>query len=257
MSLCLSPSTCATMPTMTPSAVITFHPCSICNHETGSVITGAASVTPRSHVLRHRRPSRVLGPGVGQCSGKSPERPGSDGRRMSPDDRLPLRICGRDGLCRRRTESLRDTLGANVVWRDQRDKLADGSTLICPLPDPCGCLGRISVSPVGGSQGPAKLGLSMTSRGAQVEGVQLRVSKIMRPAWPTTCRSVPVVTRMKAPSPSVLQPPIIPSSIMARTSSTTETGSLPNPCMTSASANRSYRASASRGVGARRQSLSV
>src|SRR6266496_1948320 len=41
MSLCLSPSTCATVPTMTPSEVITFHPCPICNHETGSVIAGA------------------------------------------------------------------------------------------------------------------------------------------------------------------------------------------------------------------------
>jgi hypothetical protein len=194
----------------------------------------------------HRAPAGAEEPCLGQCSGMSPERPGSGGRRMSPDDRLPLRICGRDGLCRRRTESLRDTLGADVVRRDQGDKLADGSTLICPPPDACGCLGRISVSPVGASQGPAELGLSMTSRGCPGRG---------RPVARVEDHETSLADHL--PGPSVLQPPIIPSSIMARTSSTTETGSLPNPRMTSASANRSYRASASPGAGARRQSLSV
>src|ERR1700694_506721 len=48
MSLCLSPSTCATVPTVTPSEVTTFHPCSICSHETGSVIVDHAS-TAKTH----------------------------------------------------------------------------------------------------------------------------------------------------------------------------------------------------------------
>src|SRR5919204_5511803 len=82
---------------------------------------------------------------------------------MSPDDRLPLRIQRRDGFCRYRTESLRDALRADVVGRDQRDKPVNGSTLMCPVPDGCGCFGRISAAPVRPYQGPAKLGLSMTS----------------------------------------------------------------------------------------------
>src|SRR5207253_5204440 len=45
MSLCLSPSTCATTPTLTPSEPTTFQPCSICNHETGSVML--ATLAPR------------------------------------------------------------------------------------------------------------------------------------------------------------------------------------------------------------------
>ena len=187
----------------------------------------------------------------------SPERAGSGGRRMSPDDRLPPRICGRDGLCRRRTESLRDTLGADVVRRDQRDKLADGSTLICPLPDACGCLGRISVSPVGASQGPAKLGLSMTSRGCPGRGRPVARVEDHETSLADHLPVGPPGYKNEGTDPMVLHPPIIPSWIMTRTSSTTETGSLPNPCMTSASANRSYRASASPGAGARRQSLSV
>src|SRR5262245_36659043 len=81
---------------------------------------------------------------------------------MSPDDRRPLRICGRDGFRRYRTKPLRDALGPDVAGRDQRDKLVNGSMLMCPVPDSCGCLGRIPVSPVRPYQGPAKLGLSMT-----------------------------------------------------------------------------------------------
>jgi hypothetical protein len=60
MSLCLSPSTGETVPTLTPSEVITFDPCPICNHETGSAIAGAAPVAGRSRVLRHHQLSRVL-----------------------------------------------------------------------------------------------------------------------------------------------------------------------------------------------------
>src|ERR671935_1571170 len=82
---------------------------------------------------------------------------------MSPDDRLPLRIQRRDSFYRNRTESPRDALRADVVGRDQRNEPVDGSTLMCPVPDGCGCFGRISVAPVRPYQGPAKLGLSMTS----------------------------------------------------------------------------------------------
>src|SRR5512133_4177861 len=92
----------------------------------------------------------------------TPKRPGLDDGRISPDDRPPLRICGRDGLRRHRTESFRDALGADVVGRDQRDKPVDLSTLMCPVANGCGCLGRIAMSPVRPRQGPAKLGLSMT-----------------------------------------------------------------------------------------------
>jgi len=45
----------------------------------------------------------------------------------------------RDGFCRYRPESLRDSLRADVVGRDQRDKPLDGSTLVCPFPDGRGC----------------------------------------------------------------------------------------------------------------------
>src|SRR6266516_4013621 len=72
MSLCLSPSTCATLPTMRPSEVITFHPCSICSHETGSVIARPARLGARSHIVRHRPLSRVLVRRLGQCSEMSP-----------------------------------------------------------------------------------------------------------------------------------------------------------------------------------------
>ena len=91
---------------------------------------------------------------------------------------------------------------------------------------------------------------------AHVDGVQSRVSKIITPAWPTTCGSAAAVSKTNAPTPSVLQPSSIPSMI-ARTSSTAETRSLPKPCITSASEKRSYRSSASCGAGTRRQSLSV
>jgi hypothetical protein len=87
----------------------------------------------------------------------------SDDGRMPPDDRRPPRICGRNGFSRHRTESLRDALGANVVRRDQRDEPVDLWTPICPVANGCGCLGRISLSPVRPRQGPAKLGLSITS----------------------------------------------------------------------------------------------
>src|ERR1700693_227616 len=66
MSLCLSPSTCATVPTLTPSEVTTFHPCSICSHETGSVMVDHAS-TAKTHahglglVERGRRSAPVFG----------------------------------------------------------------------------------------------------------------------------------------------------------------------------------------------------
>src|SRR5919202_190573 len=96
---------------------------------------------------------------------------------MCPDDRRTLRMCGRDGCCWDRTESFRDALGADVVGRDQRDKPVDVRTLMCPVANGCGCLGRVSVSPVRPRQGPAKLGLSMTSclcpgRGRPVAGVE-------------------------------------------------------------------------------------
>ena len=89
---------------------------------------------------------------------------------MSPDDRLPLRVCGRDGFRRYRAKSLRNLLGADVVGRDQRDKPVDASTSMCPVPNGCRCFGRISMSPVRSRQRPAKLGLSMTSRLAQSRG---------------------------------------------------------------------------------------
>ena len=82
---------------------------------------------------------------------------------MSPNDCPPTRIYRGDGFCRYRTESLRDSLRADVVGRDQRDKPFDGSTLVCPFPDGRGCFGRISVAPVRPYQGPSKLGLTMTS----------------------------------------------------------------------------------------------
>src|SRR5690349_20772117 len=52
--------------------------------------------------------------------------PESDDRLMSPADRRSFRVCGRDGLCRSRTESPRDALGADVVGRDQGDEPLDG-----------------------------------------------------------------------------------------------------------------------------------
>ena len=72
----------------------------------------------------------------------------SGGGRMSPNDCLPPGIYRGDGFCRYRTESLRDSLRADVAGRDQRDKPFDGSTLVCPFPDGRGCFGRISVAPV-------------------------------------------------------------------------------------------------------------
>src|SRR5262245_41941617 len=82
---------------------------------------------------------------------------------MSPDDRLPLAIRRRDGFCGYRTESFRDALRADVVGRDQRDEPVDGSRLVGPVPDGCGCFGRIAVAPMRPYQGPAKLGLTMIS----------------------------------------------------------------------------------------------
>jgi hypothetical protein len=136
---------------------------------------------------------------------------------MFPDDCLPPRIYGDDGFCRYGTEPLRNSLRADVVGRDQRDELFDGSKLMCPFPDCRGCFGRVSVAPV---------------------RVQPRVSKIMRPAWPNTRRLVAAVSIMNGPSASVLQA-AIHSSMMARVCSGAETGSLPKPCMTSGSLNRS------------------
>src|SRR5436190_11049984 len=81
---------------------------------------------------------------------------------MSPDDRLPPRMQRSDGFSWYRTKSFRDTLGADVVVRDQRDQPVDGSRLVCPVSDGYGCFGRISVAPVRPYQGPAKLGLSVT-----------------------------------------------------------------------------------------------
>jgi hypothetical protein len=82
---------------------------------------------------------------------------------MSPDDRLPFRMQRRDGFCGYRTESFCDALRTDVVGRDQRDQPVDGSGFVCPGPDGCGCFGRISVAPVHAYQGPAELGLSVTS----------------------------------------------------------------------------------------------
>src|SRR5262245_58360736 len=87
----------------------------------------------------------------------------SAGRRMFPDDRLAARIGRRYGFCSYRTQSLRDTLRADVVRRNQRDEPIDGSELVGPVPDCCGRFGCVSVAPVRPYQGPAKLGLSMTS----------------------------------------------------------------------------------------------
>jgi hypothetical protein len=87
----------------------------------------------------------------------------SGGGGLSPNDCLPTRIYRGDGFCRYRTESLRDSLRADVVGRDQRDKPFDGSTFVCPFPDGRGGFGRISVAPVRPYQGPSKLGLTMTS----------------------------------------------------------------------------------------------
>jgi hypothetical protein len=82
---------------------------------------------------------------------------------MPPNDCFPLRMYRGDGFRRYRTESLRHSLRADVVGRNQRDKPFDGSTLVGPFPDRRGCFGRISVAPVRPYQGPAKLGLTMTS----------------------------------------------------------------------------------------------
>ncbi len=91
---------------------------------------------------------------------------------------------------------------------------------------------------------------------ARVDGVQPRVSKIMRPAWPTTRLCAEAVSRMKGPSSPVLHS-AMPSSVMTCASSSVETGSLPRACMIPTSAKRSYKASASAEVGIRRQSRSV
>ena len=82
---------------------------------------------------------------------------------MSPDDCLPSRMHGDDGLCRYGTESLRDSLRADIVGRDQRDEPFDGPTLMCPFPDGRSCFGRVSVAPVRPYQRPPKLGLRMDS----------------------------------------------------------------------------------------------
>src|ERR1700674_1950321 len=60
MSSLLSPSTCATSPTLTASEVTTFHPCAICNHETGSATLATVAIgnehDPKSRVCHHRDP---------------------------------------------------------------------------------------------------------------------------------------------------------------------------------------------------------
>jgi hypothetical protein len=90
-------------------------------------------------------------------------RSASAGGRMFPNDCPPPRMYRGDRFCRYRAESLRDSLRADVVGRDQRDKPFDRSTLVRPFPDGRGCFGRISMAPVGPYQGPSKLGLTMTS----------------------------------------------------------------------------------------------
>jgi hypothetical protein len=89
---------------------------------------------------------------------------------MSPDDRFLLRVGRCDGLSRCRPESFRDALRADVVGRDQRDQQVDGSGLVCPVTDGCGCFGRISEAPVRPYQGPAEFGLSMPSRACPSRG---------------------------------------------------------------------------------------
>ncbi len=91
-------------------------------------------------------------------------------RGMSPDDRLRPRISRCHGFCRSRAKSFRHTLRADVVGPDERDKPIDGTALMCPGADGCRGVGRISIAPVRPYQGPAKLGLSMTSRVCQSRG---------------------------------------------------------------------------------------
>ena len=186
------------------------------------------------------------GPGFASASSR---------RRVSPHDRFLLRVRRCDRLGRCRADSFRDALRADVVGRDQRDQQVDGSGLVCPVTDGCGCFCRISEAPVRPYQGPAEFGLSMPSRAcpsrgrppARVEDHQARLAD-----HPTVSSGL----ENERTESSVLQPST-PSSIMARVSSRSETGSLFKPCMTMGSANSSCKTSASWRVGVRRQSLSV
>jgi len=65
MSSCSSPVTSTTLPTRTPSALTTFQPFSICNHETGSV-------TPERLLTEARKLQRPRGPKLAICSPDGP-----------------------------------------------------------------------------------------------------------------------------------------------------------------------------------------
>jgi hypothetical protein len=156
---------------------------------------------------------------------------------MFPDDCLPPRMYRGDGFGRYRTESLRDSLRADVVGRDQRDKPIDGSTFMYPFPDGRGSFGRISVAPVRPYQCPSELGLTMTScvspgRGRPATRIENHETRL--------ANHLPVGRGLNNErTETVRSPTADPFFDDARASSGVETGSLPKPCMTSESVNRS------------------